>query len=70
MKSRKRSPEPVRPEPDNEALSRSMVALDQDGKRREVAVVCERAYTLYLNAQEIITVMTVGEHPRWLALGY
>ena len=70
VESRKRSLEPVHPEPDNAALSRSMVALDQDGKRREVAVVCERAYTLYLNAQEIITVMTVGEHPRWLALGY
>ncbi|MCY4031002.1 MAG: formate dehydrogenase accessory sulfurtransferase FdhD [Hyphomicrobiales bacterium] len=70
VENRKRSPEPVRPEPDNAALSRSMVALDQDGKQREVAVVCERAYTLYLNSQEIITVMTVGEHPRWLALGY
>ena len=60
----------VRPDPDDVRLSRAMYALDQDGKRRRVHVVRERAFTLYLNSQEIVTVMTIGEHPRWLALGY
>lgn len=70
MENRKRLPESVLPSPEDSTLSRSMDALDQDGKRRHVDVVCECAYTLYLNAQEIVTVMTIGDHPRWLALGY
>ena len=69
-KDTKQSPEFIYPTPDDVTLSRSMDALDQDGKRRYVDVVCERAYTLYLNAQEIVTVMTIGNYPRWLALGY
>ena len=70
MENRKQLPELVLPSPEDSTLSRSMDALDQDGKRRHVDVVCERAYTLYLNSQEIVTVMTIGDHPRWLALGY
>ena len=30
----------------------------------------ERALTLYLNAQEIVTMMTIGDYPEYLALGY
>ena len=70
MENPKQLPKLVLPSPEDSTLSRSMDALDQDGKRRHVDVVCERAYTLYLNAQEIVTVMTIGDHPRWLALGY
>ena len=30
----------------------------------------ERPLTLYLNAQEIVTMMTIGDYPEYLALGY
>lgn len=60
----------VRPDPDDKRLACAMYALDQDGKRRRIHVVRERAFTLFLNDQEILTVMTIGDHPRWLALGY
>ena len=30
----------------------------------------ERALTLYLNAQEIVTMMTINDYPEYLALGY
>ncbi len=30
----------------------------------------ERPLTLYLNAQEIVTMMTIGDHPDLLAIGY
>jgi len=33
-------------------------------------VVEERALTIYLNAQEIVTAMTIGDYPEYLALGY
>jgi FdhD protein len=33
-------------------------------------VVMERPLTIYLNGQEIVTAMTIGDHPDWLAAGY
>jgi len=30
----------------------------------------ERPLTLYLNGQEIVTMMTIGDHPNYLAVGY
>ena len=30
----------------------------------------ERALTIFLNAQEIVTAMTIGDYPEYLALGY
>jgi FdhD protein len=32
--------------------------------------VHERPLTLFLNGQEIVTMMTIGDHPDWLAVGY
>jgi FdhD protein len=36
----------------------------------ETAVVTERPLTLYLNGQEIVTMMTIGDRPELLAVGY
>jgi FdhD protein len=33
-------------------------------------VVEERPLTIYLNAQEIVTAMTIGDYPEYLAVGY
>ena len=33
-------------------------------------MVHERPLTLFLNAQEIVTMMTIGDHPDYLAVGY
>ena len=30
----------------------------------------ERALTIFLNSQEIVTAMTIGDYPEYLALGY
>jgi len=58
------------PSPDDPTLSRLVEGLDQDGNKVETPVVHERALTLYLNAQEIVTMMTIGDHPDLLAVGY
>ncbi len=60
----------VRPNPDDARLTRQVRGVDQDGKPVEVAVVVERPLTLFLNGQEIVTMMTVGDHPDCLAVGY
>ena len=47
-----------------------MTGIDQTGARVEIRVTVERALTLYLNAQEIVTMMTINDYPEYLALGY
>ena len=44
--------------------------IDQDGKPVGQHVVHERPLTIFLNGQEIVTAMTIGDHPDWLAVGY
>jgi len=60
----------VRPDPDDPRLVRKVVGLDHDGKPVETTVVMERPLTLFLNGQEIVTMMTIGDHPDCLAVGY
>ncbi|MDJ1159606.1 formate dehydrogenase accessory sulfurtransferase FdhD [Chelatococcus sp. SYSU_G07232] len=60
----------VRPDPLDPRLSRAVAGVDHTGQRTETRVVVERALTLYLNAREIVTMMTIGDHPDYLALGY
>jgi FdhD protein len=60
----------LRPDPDDPRLTQAVSGLDQDGRRIETAVVYERPLTLFLNAQEIVTMMTIGDFPDYLAVGY
>jgi len=58
------------PDPDDPRLTRRVAGIDHEGKRIEAAVVVERPLTLFLNGQEIVTMMTIGDHPDYLAIGY
>ena len=60
----------VRPDPDDPHLTRTVAGIDHTGARVEAAIVHERALTLYLNGQEIVTMMTIGDHPDLLGVGY
>src|SRR4051794_5859813 len=60
----------VRPDPDHPRLTRRVAGIDQDGKAIETSVVTERPLTLFLNGREIVTMMTIGDHPEYLAVGY
>ena len=60
----------VRPDPAAARLGATVRGIDQTGAAVETRVVTERPLTLYLNAQEIVTMMTIGDHPEYLALGY
>ena len=60
----------VHPEPDDPRLTRTVSGIDQEGRRVETAVVMERPLTLFLNGREIVTMMTIGDHPDYLAVGY
>lgn len=58
------------PDPDGEGLTQPVRAIDQTGTSRDITTVCERPLTLFLNSQEVVTLMTIGDHPDLLALGY
>jgi FdhD protein len=60
----------VRPDPDDRRLTRRVAGVDQDGSAVETSVVTERPLTLFLNGREIVTMMTIGDHPDYLAVGY
>ncbi len=60
----------ITPDPDDPRLTETVVGRDQTGAEIETRVVTERPLTLYLNDREIVTMMTIGDHPDYLALGY
>lgn len=51
-------------------FSQLTLAIDETGEPREIELVGERALTIYVDKQEIVTLMTMGTHPELLTLGY
>jgi FdhD protein len=60
----------VAPDPNDQRLTQTVIGVNEAGERVEASVVVERGLTLYLNAQEIVTMMTINDYPEDLALGY
>lgn len=61
---------PILPNPTDPRLTRSISGTDHTGASVTLSVVEERPLTIYLNAQEIVTAMTIGDYPEYLALGF
>src|SRR6266496_6468542 len=59
-----------RPAPLAPRLTERVSGVDQTGQKIETRVTVERALTIFLNSQEIVTAMTINDHPEYLALGY
>jgi FdhD protein len=47
-----------------------VVVTDQNNKKRKVAIPGESPLTIKVDGREIVTVMTMGTHPRELVLGF
>jgi FdhD protein len=47
-----------------------LTGTDQTGAAVQATVPVERSLTLFLNGQEIVTAMTIGDYPEDLAVGY
>jgi FdhD protein len=60
----------IRPDPLDPRLTERVRGIDQTGAAIETSVTVERALTIFLNSQEIVTAMTISDHPDYLALGY
>ncbi|MBC5765442.1 formate dehydrogenase accessory sulfurtransferase FdhD [Ramlibacter albus] len=51
-------------------LTREVTALNEKGEAQPLAIPAERDLTIYVDKRELVTLMTLGAHPEWLALGY
>ncbi len=60
----------IAPNPQDNSLSTSVSGIDHNGEKIDTRVVYEHALTLFLNSQEVVTMMTIGDHPELLAVGY
>ena len=60
----------IAPDPDRTGLTRRVSGRDQTGSETEISVVEERPLTIFLNGQEIVTAMTIGDYPEYLAVGF
>ena len=60
----------VAPDPGDARLTERVSGVDHAGAPVETAVTVERPLTLFLNSREIVTLMTIGDYPECLAVGY
>ncbi|HEX3709598.1 MAG TPA: formate dehydrogenase accessory sulfurtransferase FdhD [Pseudolabrys sp.] len=60
----------IRPNPQDPRLTERVTGIDQTGAKIETSVTVERPLTIFLNAQEIVTAMTIADYPEYLAVGF
>jgi len=60
----------IAPDPHVVGLTRQVLGIDQLGAEISLNVVEERPLTIWLNGQEIVTAMTIGDYPEFLAQGF
>ena len=60
----------IAPQQGGSGLTRVVRGIDHLGAEQSLEVVEERPLTIFLNAQEIVTAMTIGDYPHYLALGF
>ena len=60
----------IKPDLNNNNLTEEITSYDENGKETKLPVVREIALTIFLNKEEIVTVMTLGDMLELLALVY
>ena len=60
----------VAPNIHDNSLTKSISGFDESFKRLKINVINEKSLTIYLNSQEIVTLMSIGDHLKYLAIGY
>ncbi len=58
------------PTPNDPRLTKQLEGVDHNGNRLTTSVVTEKPLTVFLNGQEIVTLMTIGDEPELLAVGF
>ena len=61
---------PLLPIPEQSPLLRMIEGRDENNQPITIPVVTEQPLTIFLNRQEIVTTMTLGDWPDYLAVGF
>ena len=69
-KNKKKLEKVLRPLVNNPKLTNEIIVTDENKKKIKVHSVVERPLTPFLNDQEIVTMMTICDYPKYLAIGY
>ena len=60
----------VSPNIKDKSLITELKGIDENGSLIKTNVINEKSITIFLNNQEIVTLMSIGDHPKYLAIGY
>ena len=60
----------LQPNIDNNKLTKKVSGINELNEPIDIDVVTEKPLTIYLNSQEIVTTMTLGDMPKELSVGY
>ena len=60
----------IKPDCNNLELTKIVSGFDENNKKIATNVIKEKDLTIFLNSQEIVTLMSIGDHPKYLAIGY
>ena len=60
----------IAPTPYDPRLTKKLEGVDHNGNRLTTSVVTEKPLTVFLNGQEIVTLMTICDEPELLAVGF
>ena len=60
----------IKPDIKNLDLTRSVEGFDEKKQKITTKVIQEKPLTIFLNSHEIVTLMSIGDHPKYLAIGY
>ena len=60
----------IKPKINDINLTKKIFGYDENFKKTLINVIEEKPLTLYLNDQEIVTMMTINDFPKFLSIGY
>ena len=60
----------LQPNPEDNKLTKKVNGTNEKKEKIDISVVAEKPLTIYLNSQEIVTTMTLGDMPKELSVGY
>ena len=60
----------LQPNPEDNKLTKKVNGTNEQKEKIDISVVTEKPLTIYLNSQEIVTTMTLGDMPKELSVGY
>ncbi len=60
----------ISPNINDKTLITELQGIDENSKKVKAKVINEKSLTIFLNNQEIVTLMSIGDHSKYLAIGY